>query len=82
MNKAHPHINPTMIPCKSSQIKAHGHDPVTNTLVIHFHNGGEYHYAGVSAEKYADLARAESVGSYLHAHVKGTHDYKKIEKKA
>lgn len=70
-----------MTPCTSSQIKAHGHDPETDTLEIHYNSGGIYHYHGVSAEKYADLAKAESVGRHIHANIKGQHKFTHINKK-
>lgn len=71
--------NPTMQPCKSSQVKAHGHCAETNTLCVEYASGGRYHYAGVSAEQYADLCKAESVGKHLHANIKGKHKYEKAE---
>lgn len=70
-----------MTHCKSSQIKSHGFDPVTGTLAVEFHSGHTYHYSGVSAEKHAEMCKAESVGKFLGAHIKGKHDFKKIEKK-
>lgn len=70
-----------MTACKSSQIESHGYDPVTNTLAVKFRSGHEYHYSGVSAEKHAELCKAESVGKFLGSHIKGNHDFKKIEQK-
>lgn len=64
-----------MTSCKSSQIESHGYDPVTNTLAVKFHSGHTYHYAGVSAEKHAEMCKCESVGKFLGAHVKGKFEY-------
>ena len=72
-----PKPNPTMQPCKSSQVKAHGHCAATNTLCVEYASGGCYHYHDVSAAQYAELAKAESAGKYLHANVKGKHKFTK-----
>ena len=74
-----PKPNPTMQPCNSIQVKAHGHCPDTNTLCVEFSSGGRYHYDGVTAAQYADLCKAESVGKHLHAHIKPNHTYSKVE---
>lgn len=68
-----------MTACKSSQIKSHGYDPVTGTLAVEFNSGHTYHYSGVSAEKHAELCKAESVGKFLHAHIKPHHDHVRID---
>lgn len=66
-----------MNPCKSSQVKSHGHCSATNTLCVEFANGGTYHYHGFTADDYAELTKAESVGKYLHANVKGKFKFDK-----
>lgn len=68
-----------MTPVKSSHIKEIGHDPVTNTLKVHFADGGKYHFKGVSAEKHAALMAAESVGSHFHKNIKGSHEHTKLD---
>lgn len=68
----------TMQPAKSSQVKAHGHCAATNTLCVEFANGGKYHYHGFTAEDYAELCKAESVGKHLHANVKGKFKHERI----
>lgn len=67
----------TMQPCKSSQIKAHGHCAATNTLCVEFASGGTYHYHGVSPQQYEELCKAESAGKYLAANIKNQHKYTK-----
>lgn len=67
----------TMQPVDSSQIESIGHDPATGTLAVKFKSGGLYHYHDVPASKYADLLKAESVGKFLHAHVKPAHPFTK-----
>lgn len=69
----------TMQPCKSSQVEAHGHCCDTNTLCVKFKGGGEYHYHGVTPADYEALCKAESVGKFLAANVKGRFDYTKQE---
>jgi hypothetical protein len=63
----------------SSNIDAVAHDPKTNTLHVRFKGGGVYAYQGVDAEKHAALMNAASVGSYLHAHIKGKHAHSKMD---
>lgn len=59
----------------SSQIKAIGHHPESNTLAIHFKNWkGEptsiYHYDNFTAEDFAAFKAAESIGSHFGKHIK------------
>lgn len=61
---------------KSSQIESIGHHG--DTLAVKFKNGGEYHYHGVSAEHFQKLKSAESVGSHLGKHIKGTFKFTKV----
>lgn len=71
--------NPKMNPCKSSQVKAHGHCAATNTLCVEFKSGGTYHYQNFSAQDYEALRKAESVGKYLQSNVKGKFKFAKQE---
>ncbi|VFR20255.1 hypothetical protein ANDO1_1725 [plant metagenome] len=62
-------------PVQSSQIAAIGHDPATSRMAIRFADkagkrGALYHYSGVSADVFAALAGAESVGSHFYRHIK------------
>lgn len=63
-----------MIPCKSSQITAIGHDPETNTLAIQFPSktgtGSVYHYQNFTAEDFAAFSAAESKGAHFGKHIK------------
>lgn len=67
-----------MLPCESSQVTAHGHCPKTNTLQVHFKTGGIYQYRDFGPEKYEELKKAESIGKFLHAHVKGKHSFERM----
>lgn len=67
MKPKHPTI--AMCACKSSQIESIGHSG--DTLAVRFKNGGtEYRYSGVSAEQFAALQKAESLGSHFSKHIR------------
>lgn len=68
-----------MCSCKSSQVKAFGHDPATNTLAVEFNSGGLYHYAGVPAEVFEEMKKAESVGRFLGQSIKGKFEFSKVQ---
>jgi hypothetical protein len=71
-----------LTPVQSSQIAALGHDPVTNTLRVQFQGSGStYDYAGVSAETAADFLKAESIGKFFGAQIKGKFEYRKLPAK-
>jgi len=61
---------PTLTPVTSSNIKAVGHDPATNTLYVQFFTNTTYSYRPVSAQTAADMLAAESVGKFFHRHIK------------
>lgn len=65
---------------KSSQLDGIGHDAATNTLAVQFKPnklaaaegkpGPVYHYANVSAEDFAAMSGAESIGSHFYREIK------------
>ena len=59
-----------LVPVKSSNILAIGHDPSANELHVEFKNGGKFIYHGISADQHAALINADSIGSHLHKHIK------------
>lgn len=65
-----PAINLT--PVKSSQVKAIGHDPATNTLAVQFaHGAGHlYHYPNVTADMHKAFVESESIGKHFGQHIK------------
>ncbi len=68
-------------PVKSSQLASIGHDPETNKLEVEFKTGGVYEYDNFTAEDFAALQGAESVGSYFYKHIKPAKDkypYRKL----
>lgn len=62
---------PTLTPCASSAIVAHGFDHATYTLFLKFTSGTTYSYPEVSTDLYAQLQAAESVGRFYGANIKG-----------
>ncbi len=66
-------------PVDSSNVRAIGYDPVTQTLRVEFHNGGVYDYSGVPPYKHQELMAAGSKGSHLHNNIKGQHEHRRIE---
>lgn len=64
----------TLQPVDSSNIRAIGHDPTTNTLRVQFKNGKSYDYAGVPPSAHAALMASDSKGQHLHKHIKSSHN--------
>ena len=60
----------------SSQVKQVGYDDKEHVLAVMFHSGATYHYKGVSADTHKKMMKAESIGKFLHLHVKGKHPHK------
>lgn len=70
-----PYAQIQLTPVESSQIAAIGYDPASETLAIQFKGKGDapgsvYHYAYFTAEDWAALHAAESVGSHFYRHIK------------
>lgn len=73
------HQNIPLYTVQSSQIDAIGYDSVTQTLAIQFKGKGDapgsvYHYVNFTAEDWAELQAAESVGSHFYRHIKPRSD--------
>lgn len=66
-----------LTPVKSSQIAAHGYDAVNRVLAIRFNSGGDkvYQYRDVPPEVAEGLAKAESVGKYFGAAIRGKFEH-------
>ena len=68
-----------LVPVSSSNLRAVGYDPTTQTLQVAFLNGRLYEYSGVPASVHAGLMAASSHGSYFDSHVKkGPYRYRKL----
>ena len=66
-------------PVTSSNIRAVGYDPGSETLEIEFHSGGVYRYSGVPESVYRGLMQAASHGSYFHAHIRERYSYRSVQ---
>ena len=67
------------ISVSSSNLRAIGYEPGTQTLEVEFLNGGLYSYSGVPSSVHAALMAASSHGSYFDAHIKKAgYPYKKL----
>ena len=65
----HPAI--TLVPVKSEQLAAIGHDPAREVLAVQFKRGGAlYHYSGVTREQHAVFLAADSKGAFFAQHIR------------
>ncbi len=71
-------MNIPLTPCKSSNIRAHGYDAATKTLVVEFSNGGKYRYNGVPQDVYDGLAKADSPGAFFAKSVRASYQGSKV----
>lgn len=79
MNQKPKHPAIPLSPAKSSQIAAVGHQG--DTLAVQFKSGGAiYHYKGVTAETFAAMQKAESIGKHFGAHIRSKFEHVRIDK--
>jgi hypothetical protein len=64
---------------QSSNVVAILHDPDTKKLTVTFHGGRIYRYDNVTADKHADLMKAESKSSFLNEHVIPHHTFSRLK---
>lgn len=67
-------------PVKSSNILSVGYAEDSRTLEVEF-PGSVYQYKGVGPEVHADMLKAESVGKYFAANIRGKFDAVKTDEK-
>lgn len=65
---------------KSSNVDGAHYDAASRTLTVKYKSGGSYTYADVPAHHWNELQKAESVGKYLHAHIKSAYKGSKVER--
>lgn len=70
------HVTIKTTPVKSGSVEAIGHQG--DTLAVTFKGGRTYHYHGVSAAKFADLQKAESIGSFVSKQILPNHKVTKL----
>lgn len=63
---------------ESSNIESAEYSPERQILRVTFKGKRTYEYDGVSAQKAQEFSRAESPGKFLHAFVKGQHQYRQV----
>ena len=63
---------------KSSNIKGLSYDDMNNSLVVEFKNGGKYLYEDVPIELYESFVKADSVGKFFFANVRGKYKFQKL----
>lgn len=61
---------------ESSNIEAIGHDG--DALHVKYRSGGTYTYAGVPESVFHNARSSQSVGTFLHANVKGRYDHARL----
>lgn len=68
------------IPVISSIISSVGYYPDKQILEVEFKTGQVYQYFDVPAEKFENLLKAPSKGTYMRDHLIGKYEYIKINK--
>jgi hypothetical protein len=63
----------------SSSIASVGYDAPSSVLEVEFLNGRLYQYLDVPQRVFEEFVEAESVGSYLNRHVKGSYQYLRLD---
>lgn len=63
----------------STNLKAVGYNPITETLTIKFKNGRTYEYYHVPLRVYGGLMSSQSKGKYHHRHIKNSYRYHRIQ---
>ena len=62
----------------SSNIASAGCDAETQTMEVEFTSGNVYEYFDVPQTVYEELMRAESVGKFMNAQVKGVYRFARL----
>lgn len=62
-----------MVPCKSSNIEAVGHNPTRLELFVQFTNGELWKYRGVPSTVFGQLLVAESKGGFFAKNIKSVY---------
>lgn len=65
---------------KSSNVSGATYDAEKRALTVHYKSGGSYIYHGVDPKHWHGLQQADSIGGYLHQHVKHAHKAERVEK--
>ena len=68
---------PEMRRVRSSTVESVGYEPEHRRLHIKFKSGQHYSYEDVSADMHANIHSAQSVGKFVHQHIKGKYTHRK-----
>ncbi len=66
------------MPVTSSNVSSIGYESDTLTLEVEFNDGSIYQYFDVPEAVYQELIRANSIGKFMHAHIKNQYRYTKV----
>lgn len=67
-----------MYPVASSNLKALGYSPSTNTLEVQFRSGSKYRYSDVSQRDFNRLYNSESKGRHFHRYIRNEKNFMKV----
>jgi hypothetical protein len=63
----------------SSSVRRIAYSKETQTLEVEFLTGAIYRYSGFPESMWLEITNAPSVGSFIHAQVKGKYPYVRVE---
>lgn len=63
---------------RSSMLKSVSYDESEQSMIVEFHNGGEYKYKEVPIEVFNEMTAAQSEGKYFLANVKNKFECEKL----
>ena len=64
---------------KSSHMKSMGYSKDDQILEVEFKNGDVYQYLDVPLTVFAELTRSTSKGKFMHRHIRGKYQYKRVD---
>lgn len=67
---------------ESATIRSVGYDQKTSTLEIEFSNGNIYQYFDVPETVHSELMRADSLGRFFGAQIRGNYRYARFDAEA
>lgn len=63
---------------RSSMLKSVSYDETESSLIVEFHNGGEYKYKAVPKEIFDAMLNSDSEGKYFLANIKNKFECEKL----
>lgn len=68
----------TMVPVTSSNVMSVGYDDGTHELHVLFKGNRYYIYTNVPHDKFDEMLKAPSVGSYMNENIKKEHQFRRV----